>query len=136
MLVRVTSASSTKLTVSDQSRTLTLIFLPLREKLSVSIRVNGQGPAMQVTLPSRNSFPSPASSEAPPTAAFHFPSGEQGGCSRQGTLPRLATSKLFSTLPVSIFVLAFSMYRTRMSEIGISEVAAEVPSTTGFMRRT
>jgi len=78
LAIRVTSASRRKLAVSDQFFTETLIWRPPAEKESFSILVNGQGPAMQETRTSWNSLPSPASSAVPPTAAFHFPSGEQG----------------------------------------------------------
>src|SRR6185312_1994922 len=103
-LVRVTSASSTKFTVSDQLRTVTLITRPPCEYPSCSIRVNGQGPATHETRASRNSFPSPASRDAPPIAAFHLPSGEHGEWPPQGTFPVFATSKLLRALPVSTLV--------------------------------
>jgi hypothetical protein len=80
---------------------------PPLEKLSVSIFVKGQGPAMQETLALPNSLPSPASRETPPTVAFHFPSGEQGGMLLQGTFPVLTTSKDFTVLPTLTVVVVF-----------------------------
>src|SRR5271165_6954238 len=77
-MVRTTSASMRKVAVSDQSRTETAIVRPPREKVSVSMRVNGHGPAMHEILAFRNSCPSPASSLMPSIDARHFPSGEHG----------------------------------------------------------
>src|SRR5260370_23145186 len=70
----------------------TLMVAPSCSSPEVSILVNGHGPAMQEARALRNSLPAPASSEAVATAAFHFPSGEQGGWLAQGTLPVLIAS--------------------------------------------
>ena len=64
--------------MSDQFRTDTLITRPPREKLSDTTDENGHGPAMQDTRAFRNSFNSPASSDAEAVVAFQRPSGEQG----------------------------------------------------------
>src|SRR5258708_4552816 len=77
-IVRTTSASARKVTVSDQARTETAIFRPPRENPSDSIFVNEHGPAIQDTLTFWNSCPSPASRDWEPIVAFHLPSGEQG----------------------------------------------------------
>ena len=83
---------------------------PPREKRSDSILVKGHGPAIQETLAFRNSFPSPASSDAEPIAAFHLPSGEHGGRPLQGTLPVLITWKVFTALPIFTAVVALMEY--------------------------
>src|SRR5258708_5024535 len=113
--VRVASASKRKLAVSDQFLTETLILRPPAEKESLSILVNGQGPAMQETRASWNSLPSPASSVAPPTAAFHFPSGEQGEWRGHGVSPTLTTSNTFDALPTFSVISVLPAYRTRTS---------------------
>src|SRR5216683_6250397 len=99
MAVRVTSASMRKLAVSDQFLTKTPTWRPPAEKESFSILVNGQGPAIQETRASWNSLPSPASSVTPPSAAFHFPSGEQGEWRAHGISPVFTTSNVFAELP-------------------------------------
>src|SRR5258705_8330047 len=99
LAIRVTSASRRKLAVSDQFLADTLIWRPPLENESFSILVKGQGPAMQETRTSWNTLPSPASSAVPPTAAFHFPSGEQGEWRAHGTSPTLTTSNTFAALP-------------------------------------
>src|SRR3954471_16893540 len=91
---RNTSASSRNVAVSDQFRADTFTSRPPCKKSSASILVNGHGPAMHDVLALRNSFPSPASRDADPIAAFHFPSGEHGGCFRHGTLPVFTTLKV------------------------------------------
>src|SRR5882724_2153157 len=96
---RKTSASSRKVAVSDQFRADTFTSRPPCRKSSASIVVNGHGPAIQEVRALRNSFPSPASSDAEPIAAFHLPSGEHGGRFLQGTLPVFATSKVLTALP-------------------------------------
>src|SRR5271157_4178775 len=98
---RVTSASTRNVTVSDQSVTLTVIVRPGAGTAPVSILVNGQGPAMQETRAFLNCCPSPASIVTPPTAAFHLPSGEHGGCPVQGTLPVFGTVNVLAVLPTS-----------------------------------
>src|SRR5690349_20332860 len=94
-----TSACSKNVVVSDQLRTDALMVRPPREKLSVSILVKGQGPAMQDNLAFRNSLPSPASSIAEPIAAFHCIPGEHGGLPSHGTLPVLTIWKVLTALP-------------------------------------
>src|SRR5260370_25693111 len=105
--LRKTSPSSKRVVVSDQLRIEALMVMvrPPFEKLSDSIMVKGQGPAMQDNLAFRNSFPSPASSVPEPIAAFHSIPGEQGGLPWQGTLPVLATSKVFTALPTLTAVI-------------------------------
>src|SRR5579883_114034 len=98
----------------------TEIIGPPREKPSVSTLVNGHGPAMQERRALRNSFPSPESRNADPIEAFHCPSGEQGGWSPQGMLPRLGTSNVLTPLPILTAVLVAMEYRTRTFEISIS----------------
>src|SRR5262245_3727973 len=116
-MVWTTSASARNIVVSDQSRTETLILRPPVENPSDSILVKGQGPAIQETLTFWNSWPSPASSDIEPIAAFHLPSGEQGDRPSQGTLPVLTTSNVFAVLPIVIVVVALTAYRTRIFEI-------------------
>src|SRR4029077_13891744 len=111
-----TSASRRKVVVSDQFRTETLTFRPPRERSSKSTLAKGHGPAMQETLAFRNSFPSPASSDAEFSAAFHFPSGEHGWRPLQGTLPAFTTWNVFTALPMSASAVAFTEYRTRTLE--------------------
>src|ERR1700690_4273791 len=103
---RNTSASIRNVAVSDQLRADTFTSRPPCRKSSASILVNGHGPAMQDVRALRNSFPSPASSDAEPIVAFHFPSGEHGSCFLQGTLPVFATSKVLTALPTfAVFVV-------------------------------
>src|SRR5690242_1744585 len=78
IIVRVTSASTRKVTVSDQLRTDARKFRPGLVLFSDSTLVNGHGPAMQERRALRNSLPSPASRDTEPIAAFHLPSGEHG----------------------------------------------------------
>src|SRR5437588_3282863 len=82
-----TSASNKNVAVSDHTRTDAVIICPPLENPSLSILVNGHGPAMQETLALRNSFPAPASREAEPIAAFQAPSGEHGAWPLHGTFP-------------------------------------------------
>src|ERR1700690_977422 len=110
---RNTSASRRNVAVSDQFRADTFTSRPPCKKSSASILVKGHGPAMHEVRALRNSFPSPASSEADPIAAFHLPSGEQGGCLRQGTLPVLATSKVFTALPTLAVLVVLIEYRAK-----------------------
>jgi hypothetical protein len=98
--LRKTSPSSRNVVVSDQLRTEALMVRPPFEKLSDSTVVKGHGPAMQDNLAFRNSFPSPASSVAEPTAAFHLIPGEQGGFPAQGRFPVFMTSKVLTALPM------------------------------------
>src|SRR5882672_7856176 len=102
-----TSASSRKVAVFDQSRATTLKWRRSCETFSISTLVNGHSPAMQETLGLRYSFPSPASRENNPTAAFHLPSGEHGGCLLHGVFPVLTTSKVFTALPIFASAVAF-----------------------------
>ena len=90
-LGRNTSAWSRNVVVSDQSSMDTRMVRPPCENPSDSILVKAQGPAMQVTRASVNSLPAPASRDAEPTAAFHLPSGEHGGCLSQGMLLAFST---------------------------------------------
>src|SRR5258708_54878 len=71
-----TSGSSKKVVVFGQLRATTLEWRRSCETFSTSTLVKGHGPAMQEALGLRNSFPSPASRDNNPTAAFHLPSGE------------------------------------------------------------
>jgi len=71
---------------------------------------------MQETLAFRNSFLSPASSDMEPIAAFHLPSDEHGARLSQGWFPVLATSNVFTALPTSASVVAFTEYLTRALE--------------------
>src|SRR5215469_6596163 len=101
---RNTSASIRKVAVSDQSRAVAVKVCPPLVKSSFSIRVKGQGPAMQETRALRNSLPAPASSDAEPSAAFHRPSGEQGFWFAQGTSPLFTTWNVLTELPILIAV--------------------------------
>src|SRR5438270_9570272 len=101
-----------KVAVSDQFSTEIYTERPLLEKSLEIVRVNGHGPAMQETLGLRNWLPSPASSESDPMAAFHFPSGEQGSCPWQGTLPVFTTWKVLTALPTFSAEVVFCEYRT------------------------
>src|SRR5579863_5482578 len=103
--VRVTSASTRKFTVSDHTRTFPEIRRPPCEKSSVSMRVKGQGPAMQETLPFWNWFPCPASRLNEPRVAAHRPSGEQMRRMRQGTFAVFTTSKVSCLLPTSMVLV-------------------------------
>src|SRR5450432_3259676 len=78
MAVWYTSASIRKVAVSDQLRAVTLMLRPPRMNPLESMRVNGQGPAMQEAVILLNVLSAPASSETVATVAFHFPSGEHG----------------------------------------------------------
>src|ERR1700733_9255608 len=115
-----TSASIRKVVVSDQFRTDTFPLRPPRERSSNSTFEKGHGPAMQETLALRNWFPSPASSDAEASIAFHFPSGEHGWCPLQSTLPVFTTSNVLTALPTSASVVAFTEYRTRTFEMLMS----------------
>ena len=96
--------------MSDQLRADTLSMRPPCDTSSSSILVNGQGPAIQEVLAFRNSLPSPASSDSEPIEAFHFPSGEHGGCFLQGTFPAFATSKARTALPTFAEVVVLMEY--------------------------
>src|SRR6185369_4622284 len=134
---RKTSASSRNVAVSDQFRADTFTSRPPCKKSSASILVNGHGPAMHDVRALRNSFPSPASSDAEPTDAFHFPSGEQGGCLRQGTLPVFATSKALTALPTLAVLVVLMEYRARTFDTTIGGRFAGLPSCgRGTMRAT
>ena len=102
--------------MSDQSRTVRVRTRPACNIWFDSMRVKGQGPAMQEARGARNSLPTPASRVMAPSAAFHFPSGEQGCCFLQGTLPLFCTSNVFTALPTFSSVRVFSVYRTRTFE--------------------
>src|SRR5580700_795495 len=115
-----TSASSKKVVVSDQFRADALIVWPPLEKPSLSILVNGHGPAMQDTRALRNSFPVPASRNAEPIAAFHLPSGEQGARRWQGTFPVFTTWNGFAALPMFTVLMAFIEYLTLTREIVVA----------------
>src|SRR5690242_18656310 len=95
----MTSASTRKVAVSDQTSAEAVMVRPGRSGLLVSILVKGHGPAMHEARTLRNSFPPPASSTVLPAAAFHFPSGEQGGWPLQRTLPIFCTSNGRTALP-------------------------------------
>src|SRR6185437_2415082 len=77
-----------------------------------SMRVNGHGPAMHDARMLRNWLPTPASRVAAPIAAFHFPSGEQGGRSLHNMLPLFWTSNGRTALPTFITVAVLIEYRT------------------------
>src|SRR6266542_2497253 len=102
----MTSASTRNVAVSDQATAETETVRPGWVSPSVSILVNGQGPAMQEARALRNSFPAPASSETVPVAAFHFPSGEHGGVPLHGTLPVFSISNDRTALPTVIALAA------------------------------
>ena len=74
----------------------------------------------------------------PPTAAFHLPSGEQGGWSAQGTLPVFGTVNVLAVLPTLTELEVFSEYRMRTSLTAISCTAAEPRPAPGmgFIRTT
>src|SRR5271156_4310362 len=112
-----TSASSRKVTVSDQLRAETMKRRRSGEKFSNSILVNGHGPAMQETLALRNSLPSPASRESEPIVAFHFPPGAHGSCLLHGTFALLTIWKVFTALPIFASVVALTEYLIRVFEI-------------------
>src|SRR4051812_20725119 len=107
MAVRVTSASTRMVAVSDQFRTDRLINRDGRDKSPDRIEINGHGPAIHVTRTLRNWFSPSASSEKAPRAAFHFPSAEQVRCPWQGTLPVFTTSNCFARLPTSTVTWLF-----------------------------
>src|SRR5215831_8560746 len=111
-----TSASNRKVVVSDQLRTVTLMVGPPLEKPSERILVKGHGPAMQETLALEKTFPSEALRVTEPTAAFHFPSGEHGHRSLQGTLAALTTRKVLTTLPTFNGVVVLIVYLTVILE--------------------
>src|SRR5580704_16739344 len=135
---RVTSASTRKVTVSDQSRTITVMVRPGLGVAPVSILVKGHGPAMQDTRAFLNCCPWPASMVTPPTAAFHWPFGEQGGCPAQGTLPALVTVNVLAVLPTLTELKVFSAYRMRTSLMAISCApgGAAACAGTGIIRTT
>src|SRR5437588_10774159 len=112
-----TSASSKKVVVFDQLRATTLKWRRSCETFSTSTLGKGHGPAMQEALGLRNSFPSPASRENKPTAAFHLPSGEHWGCLLHGVFPVLTTSKVLTALPMFASAVAFTEYRIRVFEM-------------------
>src|SRR5581483_1986623 len=87
---------------------------PPFEKLSASMAVNGQGPATHESLAFRNSFPSPASSDADAMAAFHSIPGEQGGLPSQRTFPLLTTENVLTALPTLTAVFIEIDYRTEI----------------------
>src|SRR5580704_16393368 len=101
-----TSASNRNVVVSDQLRIERLRRRRSGVSSSRSMLVKGQGPAMQETLGLRNSFPSPASRDMELMAAFHFPSGEQGGRLLQGVFPVLATWNVLTVPPTFASVVA------------------------------
>ena len=113
---RTTSASNKKVVVSDQLRTNTLKWPPSCESFSCSIFVKGHGPAMQETLTLRNSFPSPASRDTEPIAAFHLPPGAHGGRLSHGVFPMLITWNVFTAVPIFASVVAFTEYLIRAFE--------------------
>src|SRR5260370_5565733 len=113
----LTSASSRNVVVSDQFRIVTPMWLPPLEKESFSILVNGHGPAIQETRTSWKELFSPASSETPPMAAFHLPSGEQGPWRSQGMSPVFTTSKVFNALPALTAMSLLVAQSTRISAI-------------------
>src|SRR5687768_826628 len=94
---------------------------PPRENPSFSIAVNGQGPAMHDTRALRNClFCSPVFSDREPRAAFHLPSGEQGGRFPHGTFPVLAMSKVRTAVPTVVVLVLRVAYRTRIFEMRVS----------------
>src|ERR1700733_397769 len=107
-VLRVTSASTRNVTVSDQFLTMTVIVRPGRGIAPVSILVKAQGPAMQETRAFWNCCPSPASMVTPPTVAFHLPSGEHCALPAQGTLPVFVTVNVFAVLPTLTVLVVFS----------------------------
>src|SRR5579883_3003877 len=120
------------MTESDHARTAAVMMRPPRVKLSSSTFVNEHGPAMQVRRASWNALPSPASKDAFPILAFHFPSGEQTPPPLQGTFPILVTSKLFPALPTVSVVVAASAYRTRTLLTVSSGCSGAGPSARGI----
>src|SRR6202451_423565 len=121
-LIRVwlTSASSRNAVVSDQFRTETLSVRPFCDVSSDSIRVNGQGPAMQVKRTLRSSLPSGASAEYVPIDAFHRLSGEQGGMPPHRTFPVLLASNVWARLSMFVVVVALLEYLIRTLPITAS----------------
>src|ERR1017187_4922070 len=111
-----TSASTRKVTVSDQLRTETLRWRRSGVKFSCSIFVKGHGPAMQETLALRNSLPSPASSDKEPIVPFHLLPGAQGGGLLHGVFPVLIIWKVLTALPMLASVVAFTEYLIRVFE--------------------
>src|SRR5580658_6146994 len=107
-VLRVTSASTRNVTVSDQLRTITVIVRPGVGMAPVSMLVNAHGPAMQETRAFWNCCPWPASMVTPPTAAFHFPSGEHGAWPEQITLPVFGTVNVLAVLPTLTVLEVFS----------------------------
>src|ERR1700722_12895525 len=103
-MVRMTSASTRKLAVSDQSRAVISILGVGIVKSPDSSLVKGHGPAIQDTRTLRNSSPFGASRENLLAAAFHLPSGEQGLWPLHGTSPVFTTSNCFTRLPTSTVV--------------------------------
>src|SRR5438045_3356809 len=95
-----TSASTRKVAVSDHVVPETEMMRPSCASPDGSMRVNGHGPEMQEARALRNSFPSPASSEVDPVAAFHLPSGEHCRWAAQGTPPSLTASNARTALPM------------------------------------
>src|ERR1700727_2810794 len=81
-----------------------------------SMRVNGQGPAMQEAVIFSNVLSAPASSDTVWEVAFHFPSGEHGERWSQDTFPWLTTWKVLTAKPTFVCVRLLSVYLTRMFE--------------------
>src|SRR6266496_5283335 len=95
-----TSASTRKVAVSDHVVPETETVRPSCSSPEGSMRVNGQGPAMQEARALRNSLPSPASSDVDAVAARHLPSGEHCKWAAQGTLPSFIASNARTVLPI------------------------------------
>src|SRR5690242_4458131 len=107
-MVRVTSASTRKLAVSDQaSAVISILCIGWANSAGCS-RVKGHGPAIQDMRMLRNSSLFWASREKVLVEAFHLPSGEQGRWPLHGMFPVFSTSNCFTTLPTLMVVCALS----------------------------
>src|SRR5580700_1896138 len=124
-----TSACSRNVVVSDQLRTDTLMFRAGFDKPLSSTRVNGQGPAIQDTLASWNTFPSPASRVAESIVAFHLPSGEHGKRSLHGTLPVFTIWNVFKPIPMFSVLVASVEYRIWTFDTGTSALFSSASSS-------
>src|ERR1700676_603735 len=78
------------------------------------MRVKGHGPAMHEARTSRYSWSGPASRFTDPVEAFHSPSGEQGACRLQGTLPWFTTWNVLTALPMLVSPCELTVWRMRM----------------------
>ena len=85
--------------MSDQFRTDTSTVRPPCETRFDWILVKGQGPAMQENRALLNWFPSPASKDLAPAAAFHLRSGEQGELALAGHITNIRNLKSLCHAP-------------------------------------